>query len=89
MVNHKGQDYGKNFYAAQTWSDVPESDGRRIQIAWMNGSNPPEMPFNQQMSFPCVLTLRTTDEGIRLYREPVAEIANIHDYTHAWSNRNA
>lgn len=79
-------DYGANFYAAQTWSDVPESDGRRIQIAWMNGSKPPDMPFNQQMSFPCQLTLRTTSEDIRLHREPVAEIENIHDYTHAWSD---
>lgn len=79
-------DYGANFYAAQTWSDVPESDGRRIQIAWMNGSNPPEMPFNQQMSFPCKLTLRTTSAGIRLHREPVADIENLHAYTHAWSN---
>ena len=79
-------DYGANFYAAQTWSDVPESDGRRIQIGWMNGSTPPKMPFNQQMSFPCELTLRTTSEGIRLHREPVEEIENIHAYTHAWSD---
>ena len=79
-------DYGANFYAAQTWSDVPESDGRRIQIAWMSGSKPPDMPFNQQMSFPCALTLRTTSEGIRLHREPVAEIESIHTYTHAWSD---
>lgn len=79
-------DHGANFYAAQTWSDVPESDGRRIQIAWMSGSKPPDMPFNQQMSFPCELTLRTTSEGIRLHREPVAEIENIHTYTHAWSD---
>lgn len=79
-------DYGANFYAAQTWSDVPESDGRCIQIAWMSGSKPPDMPFNQQMSFPCALTLRTTSEGIRLHREPVAEIENIHDYTHGWSD---
>ena len=79
-------DFGANFYAAQTWSDIPDSDGRRIQIAWMNGSNPPDMPFNQQMSFPCVLTLRTTEDGIRLHREPVAEIENIHDWTHALSD---
>ena len=79
-------DHGANFYAAQTWSDVPESDGRRIQIAWMSGSKPPDMPFNQQMSFPCELTLRTTSDGIRLHREPVAEIENIHTYTHAWSD---
>jgi len=25
---------GKNFYAAQTFSDIPEKDGRRIQIGW-------------------------------------------------------
>lgn len=79
-------DHGANFYAAQTWSDVPDRDGRRIQIAWMRGSNPPGMPFNQQMSFPCELTLRTTAAGIRLHREPVAEIGNIHEYTHAWSD---
>ena len=79
-------DYGANFYAAQTWSDVPEFDSRRIQIAWMSGSKPPDMPFNQQMSFPCKLTLRTTSEGIRLHREPVVEIENIHTYTHAWSD---
>ena len=79
-------DYGANFYAAQTWSDIPAADGRRIQIAWMSGSKPPEMPFNQQMSFPCELTLRTTAEGIRLHREPVAEIETLHAYTHAWSN---
>jgi sucrose-6-phosphate hydrolase SacC (GH32 family) len=52
----------------------------------MSGSKPPDMPFNQQMSFPSVLTLRTTSEGIRLHREPVAEIENIHTYTHAWSD---
>ncbi len=79
-------DYGANFYAAQTWSDVPESDGRCIQIAWMSGSSPPDMPFNQQMSFPCSLTLRTTSAGIRLHREPVVEIENIRAYTHAWSD---
>ncbi len=79
-------DYGANFYAAQTWSDVPDSDGRRLQIAWMSGSKPPDMPFNQQMSFPCELTLRKTADGIRLHREPVAEIETLHAYTHAWSN---
>jgi sucrose-6-phosphate hydrolase SacC (GH32 family) len=41
-----GADLGANFYAAQTWSDIPESDGRRIQIAWMAGGKYPDMPFN-------------------------------------------
>ncbi|MFL5339099.1 MAG: GH32 C-terminal domain-containing protein [Gemmataceae bacterium] len=61
-----------NFYAAQTYSDVP--DGRRIQIGWGNGITFPGMPFNQQMTVPCQLTLRPTSAGVRLFAEPVAEL---------------
>jgi len=80
-------DWGANFYAAQTWSDIPQSDGRRIQIAWMGGGKYPDMPFNQQMSFPCELTLRTTPEGIRMYRQPVKELENIHKKEHSWDTQ--
>lgn len=80
-------DWGANFYAAQTWSDIPDSDGRRLQIAWMSGGKYPDMPFNQQMSFPCQLTLQTTPEGIRLYRRPIKEIENIHQKEYSWNNQ--
>lgn len=80
-------DWGSNFYAAQTWSDIPESDGRRLQIAWMSGGKYPGMPFSQQMSFPCEVTLATTPEGIRLYRRPIREIENIHQKKHSWNDR--
>ena len=75
-------DLGGNFYAAQTFNDAP--NGRVIQMAWIRGSDFPKkgMPFNQQMSFPCELTLRTTDEGIRLYRWPVNEIESIYKKKH-------
>ncbi len=76
-------DWGRNFYAVQTWSDLPAADGRRIQIAWMNGGKYPRMPFNQQMSFPCELTLRRTPEGLRLFRAPVREIESLRGATHA------
>jgi len=66
-----------NYYAAQTWSDIPKSDGRRIQIAWMAKGEFPEMPFNQQMSIPCELTLRTFAEGIRLCLVPVREVKKL------------
>jgi fructan beta-fructosidase len=66
-----------NYYASQTYSDIPESDGRRIQIAWMAGGKFPGMSFNQQMSIPCELTLRTFPEGIRLCRVPVREIEKL------------
>jgi sucrose-6-phosphate hydrolase SacC (GH32 family) len=66
-----------NYYAAQTWSDIPEADGQRIQIAWMAGGKFPGMPFNQQMSIPCELTLRRFPEGVRLCRAPVREIGKL------------
>ena len=79
-------EHGANCYAAQTWSDIPSSDGRRLQIAWMSGGKYPDMPFNQQMTFPCELTLRTTAEGIRLFRQPVREIEGIHQQAHSWQD---
>jgi sucrose-6-phosphate hydrolase SacC (GH32 family) len=79
-------EHGNNYYAAQSYSDIPKEDGRRIQIAWMAGGKYPRMPFNQQMSFPSVLTLRTFPEGIRMCRQPVKEIENIHGKQHTWNN---
>ncbi|MEN6496146.1 MAG: glycoside hydrolase family 32 protein [Thermoguttaceae bacterium] len=78
--------WGANDYAAQTYSDIPAADGRRIQIAWMNGGKYPGMPFNQQMSIPRVFTLRTTPEGIRLFMEPVKELEALRTKQHAWKS---
>ncbi|MHC5061608.1 MAG: GH32 C-terminal domain-containing protein [Planctomycetota bacterium] len=68
--------YGNCFYASQTFSDIPEHDGRRIQMAWgpmdMKG-----MPFNQMILFPVRLTLKTTDEGIRMFATPVKELLKL------------
>jgi fructan beta-fructosidase len=64
-----------NFYAAQTYSDAP--DNRRIQIGWGQGITFPDRPFNQQMTIPVELTLRSTPDGVRMFAEPVAEVATL------------
>jgi fructan beta-fructosidase len=78
---------GPNFYATQTWGNVDTGDGRRIQAAWMRFSHFPDMPFNQQVTFPCELTLRSTPNGPRIFREPIREIALLHKGRDTWTNR--
>lgn len=77
-------DYGPNFYATMSWGDITGAPGRRVQIAWMRDGKYPEMPFNQQMSFPCDLTLHTTPNGLRVYRNPSPEIAKLHGQPRVW-----
>ncbi len=67
--------YGGNDYAAQTYYQLP--DNRRIQFSWMNGGEYPGMPFNQQLTVPRELTLKTTPDGVRLAFAPVAELETL------------
>ncbi len=69
--------YGDAFYASQTFSNIPEEDGRRIQIGWGRIATP-GMPFNQMMNFPVTLTLRTTKDGIRMCPMPIREIEKLY-----------
>jgi sucrose-6-phosphate hydrolase SacC (GH32 family) len=67
-------DWSELTYAAQTWSDLPAGDGRRIQIAWARLAMP-GMPFSQMMALPTELSLRRTPAGLRLYSRPIRELA--------------
>lgn len=78
-------DAGPNFYATQSWEGAP--GGRRVQAAWMLHGVYPEMPFNQQVTFPRELTLRSTPEGPRLFRQPIRELASLHVGADVWTNR--
>jgi fructan beta-fructosidase len=77
--------YGNCFYASQTFNNLPQEDGRRIQIAWGRIATP-GMPFNQCMLFPCELTLRTTEDGVRMFAQPVREIEKLHQQIYRWTD---
>ena len=54
-------DFGRDFYAPVSFSDIPESDGRRIWIGWMNNWETnlvPTRPWRSAMSIPRTLGLR-------------------------------
>lgn len=73
---------GRGFYAPQTFSDIPASDGRRIQIGWFQ-TETKGMPFNQSMTIPLELRLISTTEGPRLTFAPVKELTALRAKTHA------
>ena len=67
------------FYAAQTFSDVP--DRRRIQIGWVRTDTYlqrfPDQIVNQAFSLPHELTLHETRDGLRVCFLPVNETENL------------
>jgi fructan beta-fructosidase len=74
-------DYGRDFYAVQSYSDIPEEDGRRIWLAWMNnwdyGQSIPTNPWRSAMTVPRALGLTSTKEGYRLTQQPVQELQEL------------
>ncbi len=74
-------DYGKDFYAAVSWSDIPEEDGRRLWLAWMSNwqyaQHVPTYPWRNAMSLPRSVELRTTASGIRLFQMPARELKQL------------
>lgn len=75
-------DRDRNDHIAQTFTGIPEEDGRRIQMGWILGDRKtrPEfvgMPFSQQYTLPRVLTLRSTPDGPRLFFEPAKEVEKL------------
>ncbi len=72
-------DYGKDFYASTSFSDIPASDGRRIWLGWLlnweYAGKVPTNPWRGVQSIPRALSLKHFPEGIRLVQSPVKELA--------------
>ncbi len=71
---------GRGWYAAQTFAGGPPGDARRVQIGWLQ-TETRGMPFNQAMSLPFELSLRSTPDGPRLRRTPVRELEALRQRT--------
>jgi hypothetical protein len=72
-------DYGKDYYAAVSWNDVP--DRRRIAIGWMSNwqyaGATPTSPWRSAMSVPRELGLETIHGRTQLVQRPVQELRSL------------
>jgi fructan beta-fructosidase len=74
-------DYGKDFYATLSFSDIPAADGRRIWMGWISNwlyaNEEPTVAWRGAQSIPREVALRRLPEGIRLVQQPVAELSSL------------
>lgn len=74
-------DYGRDNYAGVAWSDIPEEDGRKLFLGWMNNWSyaqlVPTIEWRGAMTLPRELILKNTDHGYRIYSLPVKELEQL------------
>ncbi|WP_158278618.1 glycoside hydrolase family 32 protein [Rhodohalobacter mucosus] len=78
-------DYGTDYYAAISWNNVPEDDGRRIMIGWMNNwdyaNEIPTSPWRSAMSLPRTVELNEKNGKVWIIQQPVAELEQLRSGT--------
>jgi sucrose-6-phosphate hydrolase SacC (GH32 family) len=74
-------DRGKDFYASQSYANLPPGDKRTVWVGWMSNwvyaNEEPTSPWRGVQSLPRELSLRTTPDGIRLVQTPIRELGSL------------
>jgi len=74
-------DFGKDYYAAVSWDNVPSGD--RLMIGWMSNwqyaGSTPTSPWRSAMSVPRKMSLRTIDGDVRLTQQPVTSLRSLRE----------
>jgi fructan beta-fructosidase len=77
-------DYGRDFYASQSFSDIPQSDGRRLWVGWLNNweyaKKVPTTPWRGAQSLVREVRLRRFQDGIHLVQLPAAELEQLRQH---------
>lgn len=82
-------DYGKDYYAAVTYNNIPKEDGRTLLLGWANNwayaQDIPTYPWKSAMTLPREIYLKKTPAGDRIIQLPSKEVAGLRgesiDYT--------
>ncbi|HEY3373217.1 MAG TPA: glycoside hydrolase family 32 protein [Prolixibacteraceae bacterium] len=81
--NEKWVDWGRDNYAGVTWSNVPETDGRRLFIGWMSNwqyaNVVPTTVWRSATTVPRELSLINQNNRFLLVSNPVKELEVLRD----------
>ena len=73
-------DYGRDNYAGVTWSNIPESDDRKLFIGWMSNwdyaREVPTYAWRSSMTIARELKLKKVNGNYMLFSEPIKEFDN-------------
>jgi fructan beta-fructosidase len=76
-------DFGKDFYATNSFSDLPSKDVRRIWIGWISNwqyaNREPTAIWRGAQSLPRELSLAQFPDGIRMVQKPIAEAKTLRE----------
>lgn len=79
QTDTKWVDYGRDNYAGVTWSDIPETDGRRLFIGWMSNWSyatvVPTEKWRSATTLPRELNLLKNGNDFLLASEPINELS--------------
>ena len=78
-------DFGPDYYAAISWNNIPEEDGRRIWLGWMNNwlyaNDIPTDPWRSAMSIPRTVELVSSGDSLKVVQKPVQELQQLRGET--------
>lgn len=74
-------DYGQDFYAAQSWNNLPDAGERKIWLGWMSNwdyaNEVPTEKWKSAMSIPRELELLKENDEFKLLQRPIREIKEL------------
>jgi fructan beta-fructosidase len=83
-------DYGKDFYATNSFNDMPKGDTRKIWIGWISNwlyaKNEPTVLWRGAQSIPRTLTLRRLGNQLLMVQTPVRELQGLRGQPFSLSN---
>ncbi len=84
-------EYGRDNYAAVSWSNIPATDGRRLWLGWMGNWDyayeTPTSPWQGAMTLPREVQLRRCADEIKLTQIPVDELETLRGRAAHWTDR--